>query len=107
VRLVLAGLPRPRTQYVVRDGTGRQVARVDLGWEEHRLAMEYEGAWHFGSYTKVGRDLKRHNRLTAAEWTVLYVTADRLRDDFDGSWPKSGPPCAVVVPRSRAFIADR
>ena len=81
---MLAGLPRPRTQYEVRDHTGTRVARVDLGWEEYRLAVEYEGAWHFGSYTKVGRDLKRHNKLTAAKWTVLYVTADRLRDDFDG-----------------------
>ena len=84
VRLVLAGLPRPRTQYVVRDRTGRPVARVDMGWDKYRLAVEYEGAWHYGSYKQVGRDRKRHNELTAANWNVLYVTADRLRDDFDG-----------------------
>lgn len=45
VGLVLAGLPSPVPQFEGRSG-GRFVARVDLGFPEHRLAIEYEGAWH-------------------------------------------------------------
>jgi very-short-patch-repair endonuclease len=83
VRLVLAGLPRPQTQYVVVD-RGRVVARLDLGWPEYRLGVEYDGLHHVGSSAQMGRDRKRHNDLLRAQWDVLYVTAERLRDDFDG-----------------------
>ena len=80
VRLVLAGLPRPQTQYVVRN-RGRFVARLDMGWPEYHLGAEYDGQDHAG---QLDRDRKRHNAILTAEWDVLYVTAKRLRDDFDG-----------------------
>jgi very-short-patch-repair endonuclease len=79
VRLMLAGLPRPQTQYVVLS-RGRFVARLDLGWPEYRLGMEYDGQDHAG---QLDRDRKRHNAILAAEWDVLYVTAKRLRGEFD------------------------
>jgi hypothetical protein len=82
VRFVLAGLPRPQTQYPVVD-RGRIVARLDMGWPEYRLGAEYDGGHHAG-FAQMGRDRKRHNAILRAGWDVLYVTAERLRDDFDG-----------------------
>ncbi len=66
LRLLLhrSPLPRPVAQFVVRDGGGF-VARVDFAWPEHRIAVEYDGAWH-GGPQQFGKDRRRLNRLTAA-----------------------------------------
>ncbi|MGR6318451.1 hypothetical protein Q2K19_00545 [Micromonospora soli] len=82
VRLVLAGLPRPKTQWVV-SAQGRFVARLDLAWPEFKVAVEYDGLWH-DDPQQFHRDRRRLNQLLGAEWIVLHVTANRLRDDFDG-----------------------
>ena len=51
---------------------------MDFAWPEHRLAVEYEGAWH-GEPQNVARDRARLNRLTAAGWRVVFVTAADVR----------------------------
>ena len=77
VALVLAGL-EPVPQFEVLDG-GRFVARVDLAFPEVRLAVEYEGAHHFVE-DQIARDDERIERLRAAGWRVIRVTAADLRD---------------------------
>jgi hypothetical protein len=81
VRLLLqrSGLPRPVAQHQVLDDRGRFVARVDFAWPEHRLAVEYDGQWH-GDPAQFAKDRQRLNRLAAAGWRVLFVTAADLRD---------------------------
>lgn len=78
LRLLLhrSSLPRPIAQYTVRDDAGF-VARVDFGWPVHRLAVEYDGAWHAQPAQFVA-DRRRLNRLTAAGWRVVFVTAEDL-----------------------------
>lgn len=83
-RLVLAGLPPPQVQFVILDRDGRFVARVDLAWDEYKLAVEYDGLWHVGSAQQLHDDRKRLNAVVGLGWTVLHVTAARLRADFDG-----------------------
>ena len=80
VRLVLhrSSLPDPVAQFVVRAGRVF-VARVDFAWAEHRLALEYDGLWHRDP-AQFAADRDRLNRLTAAGWRVLFVTAADLRD---------------------------
>lgn len=79
--LVMGGLPRPETQIEVFDGCGKFVGRVDLGWRRWRVAVEYDGA-HHRDPAQFAQDLRRHNRLTAAGWTAIRVTAaDVLRPD--------------------------
>lgn len=78
VLLALAGLPAV-PQFTVRDGDGRFVARVDLAFPVHRVAIEYDGAWH-GERGQLTRDRRRLNRLMAAGWTVLHVTAADMRE---------------------------
>jgi very-short-patch-repair endonuclease len=82
VRLVLAGLPKPVSQYVIRDKSRAFVARVDLAWPASKVAVEYDGEWHADA-AQLRRDRRRLNQLTAAGWTVLHVTADRLRHQLD------------------------
>lgn len=77
-RLVLAGLPPPEPQFVVRHA-GRFVARVDLAYPDHALAIEYDGAWHAETGQFAG-DRRRLNRLLAAGWRVVHVTAADMAD---------------------------
>jgi very-short-patch-repair endonuclease len=80
LRLLLhAARLSPVAQYTVLDPDGRFVARVDFAWPERRLAVEYEGRWH-GERQQVARDRARLNRLTAAGWRVVFVTAEDLRE---------------------------
>ncbi|MGY1591275.1 endonuclease domain-containing protein [Geodermatophilus sp. SYSU D00708] len=74
--VVDSGLPAPVARYVVRH-EGHEVARVDFAWPELRIAVEYDGAWHAepGQFAK---DRRRLNRLQAAGWTVVFVTASDL-----------------------------
>ena len=78
VRLLIrrGGLPAPVAQHRVFDEDGF-VARMDFAYPELRLAIEYDGAWH-GAPGQLARDRRRLNRLTAAGWRVLFVTAEDL-----------------------------
>jgi very-short-patch-repair endonuclease len=69
-------LPTPVAQHTVRDEAGF-VARVDLAWPGHRVAVEYDGLWH-AEPGQFARDRQRLNRLTAAGWRVVFVTAADL-----------------------------
>ncbi|MFB9909391.1 endonuclease domain-containing protein [Allokutzneria oryzae] len=76
VLLRMAGFS-PVPQLVVRAGT-KFVARVDLGFEEERVAVEYDGAWH-GETAQLTRDRQRLNDLQEAGWRVVSITAALLR----------------------------
>jgi len=78
LRLLLrrSGLPPPVAQYVVRHG-GAFIARVDFAWPEKKVAVEYDGLWHAES-GQFAKDRQRLNRLTAAGWVVIFVTAADL-----------------------------
>jgi hypothetical protein len=77
VALAMAGLA-PIPQFEVRED-GALVARVDLAWPEARLAIEYEGAYHFEG-SQIIRDDARLDRLAAAGWRVIRLSAADLRD---------------------------
>jgi very-short-patch-repair endonuclease len=91
VLLALAGLIA-QPQYMVRNEDGDVVARVDLAFPDQRLAIEYDGAWH-GDRRQFAKDRQRLNRLVAAGWTVLHVTAADLHDP------------AELVKRIRALLS--
>ena len=78
VLLVLDGLA-PVPQHWVSDADGR-FARPDLAFPELRLAVEYDGGWREGDRWALARDRDRLNRLAAAGWEVVFVTAPLLRD---------------------------
>lgn len=74
--VVRSRLPAPVPQFPVRVD-GRFVARVDLAWPDLRVAVEYDGRWH-AEPGQFARDRQRLNRLQAAGWRVVFVTAEDL-----------------------------
>ena len=75
--LLHAGCPALTAQYQVFDSDGF-VARVDFAYPELKIAIEYDGLWH-GERRAFLDDRRRLNRLVAAGWIVLHVTAEDLQ----------------------------
>jgi hypothetical protein len=91
VALVLAGL-NPVPQYPVHlDG---RTMELDFAWPEAMVALEYEGAYHFDE-TQIVRDDARIERLQAAGWLVIRISAADLRN------------LDAVVQKIRAALATR
>lgn len=78
VLLVQAGVD-VTVQHVVRDRSGAFVARVDLAVVSARVAVEYDGRWH-AQPDQLEKDRRRLNKLQAAGWTVVHVTAADMSD---------------------------
>jgi very-short-patch-repair endonuclease len=93
VALNAAGL-WPETQVVVVAADGRFVARVDLGFREERVGIEYDGAHHRGR-SQFALDRRRLNDLQAAGWQIIFVTAADLVD------------LAPIIDRIRGALAAR
>jgi very-short-patch-repair endonuclease len=81
VLLIEGGLPTPEPQVVIEDENGDFVARADLGYRLEKLAVEYDGAWHFGQRA---RDERRRQAMRDLGWTVIVLTSD----DYY-LWPKA------------------
>lgn len=77
LRLVLirAGFPRPQTQIPVYNEYGVLIAEVDMGWDEIKVAVEYEGDHHWRSRRQFAKDIGRLEALTEAGWIDVRVTA--------------------------------
>jgi very-short-patch-repair endonuclease len=79
--IVRSSLPVPVAQFRIR--TGRVfVAKVDFGWPDRRLAVEYDGLWH-AEPGQFGKDRTRLNQIHAAGWRVFFVTAADLHRPAD------------------------
>lgn len=70
--LINAGLPRPTAQHVIRDSAGTFVARVDLAYLGSKLAIEYDGAFHWDQRRA---DDRRRDAIRALGWTVIVASA--------------------------------
>jgi very-short-patch-repair endonuclease len=81
-RLVLldGGLRRPNTQIVVFDEGGYPFARIDMGYEEFRVGVEYDGEHHWTNAKQHDHDIQRQVELTAHGWIIIRVSADMLRN---------------------------
>lgn len=72
-----AALPRPVSQYTIRDRLGF-VARVDFAFPEPRVAIEVDGFRFHGGRGAFERDASKRNRLAALGWRILVITAQQL-----------------------------
>lgn len=93
VRLLLidAGLPRPQTQIALRELR----IRVDMGWTEWRVAVEYDGIQHWSDRRQRSWDIDRIALLHEAGWAVIRVSVEML------SRPH------VIIERARSALVDR
>lgn len=99
LRLVLvhSELPRPATQIPVPDERGRIVRRIDMGWPQWLVGVEYDGEQHFTNADDYANDIERLEFLAQRGWTIVRVSARQLR------WERP----AVVARVNRALAAAR
>lgn len=78
LRLLLVGTdyPRPRTQIPIYGRYGELVAVLDMGWDEIKVGVEYEGDHHRTDRRQFNRDIARYEALSDLGWIIVRVTAD-------------------------------
>jgi hypothetical protein len=74
--LVRAGFPAPRTQIPVYDEYGQLVAVLDMGWQDIKLAVEYEGDHHRTDRRQFNKDIRRADALAELGWIHVRITAE-------------------------------
>ena len=79
LRLILIddGLPPPRTQILVTDGTNR--AFIDIGYDEPRVGFDYEGAHHSQVRDQYVHDIGRAELIDREGWIDIRVVAEHSR----------------------------
>jgi hypothetical protein len=82
LRLLLldAGLPKPASQLPLLRG-GHLVAVFDLGWEEYKVAAEYDGDYHRTDRRRFVKDIDKLGIAEDEGWIVIRVVSEhRPRD---------------------------
>lgn len=77
--LIRGGLPRPQTQIIVRNVWGGVLARIDMGWEEWLVGVEYDGAQHWTDPRIRANDIERTAELERRGWRLVRVSSELLR----------------------------
>ena len=82
LRLVVidGGLPRPEAQWEVTNPAGVVLWRLDLAYPGEKIAVEYDGAWHWKQRRD---DDRRRAALRALGWEVLVFDADDVYGNPD------------------------
>ncbi|MDT5084147.1 MAG: hypothetical protein QOE52_801 [Mycobacterium sp.] len=93
VVLIQAGLPKPQTQIPVLNEFGSAVAYLDMGWEDVKVAVEYDGEQHRSDRRQYTWDIRRLEMLERLGWIIIRVLA--------GDRP------AEIVGRVRSALARR
>ena len=75
--VVDGGFPRPVTQIMVSDGL--RTAFVDMGWEELRIGLEYDGEQHHSDRPQYVKDIARLEMLGKLDWLVIRVVREHSR----------------------------
>ncbi len=76
-----AGLPPPTTQITIVDEWGRLVRTVDMGWEEFKVASEYDGGQHQTDRRQYVKDLRVLPKLAELGWDVMRVIKEDREAD--------------------------
>jgi very-short-patch-repair endonuclease len=72
LRLLDAGFPVPTAQVPIADDSGRVIYRLDLGWPDRRLGLEYDGAQFHSTEAQLLHDRVRRERLARHHgWSVI------------------------------------
>lgn len=73
LRLIDAGLPTPTTQIPVIERGYWPFAWLDMGWEDYKVAAEYDGDQHRKDRPQYVRDHQRQRRLEKLGWVNIRV----------------------------------
>lgn len=94
--LVESGMRRPVTQIKEYDRCGVVFARIDMGWPEFKVGVEYDGPQHWTDEKRRSRDIDRYAELAALGWILIRVNAEML---YKRPW--------VIVERVVAALRER
>ncbi len=86
-------LPTPRAQIPIHDRWGVVRAQADLGFEEWKVALEYEGRQH-ADVGQFDRDIDRYSLMAADGWVTLRFAKRHLSP-------------TVVLDRTRRTLVSR
>jgi very-short-patch-repair endonuclease len=81
--LVESITPRPVTQIPVRNGYGRVVRRIDMGYPRWKVGVEYDGEQHFTNPDDYANDIERLEFLAHMGWIIVRVSARQFRFERD------------------------
>jgi hypothetical protein len=73
--LINAGLPVPTTQIPVQENW-RRIGLLDMGWEEYKVAVEYDGDHHRSDRRQYAHDQWRLRKLEELGWIIVRVIAE-------------------------------
>lgn len=79
LRLLDAGFPRPDTQIIVADRHGRELVRLDMGYDGKLIAAEYDGVGFHTAPEDQAHDEKRRAYLrNTLGWRISVVGKDSV-----------------------------
>lgn len=76
--LIDAGFPKPRTQIPISVG-GRVKYYLDMGWEDLKVAIEFDGDHHRIDRAQFNRDIVRLEELADLGWIIIRIAAGTPR----------------------------
>lgn len=76
--LVLAGLPEPQVNLILRAADGTWRMRFDLAYPDLKIIIEYDGRQHGWSGQQWKRDARRREELDQMGWRVITVHSDGI-----------------------------
>lgn len=76
--LVRGGLPMPQTQIVFSDDLGNARIRVDMGWPEWKVGVEYDGEQHWTDARQRSWDIERLVIAESEGWIIVRVSAEMM-----------------------------
>lgn len=74
--IVLAGLPEPEVNFIIRDENGDWALRFDLCYPQLKLIIEYDGDHHRLDPRQWSRDLLRREWLERNGWRIIVVNSE-------------------------------
>jgi very-short-patch-repair endonuclease len=80
--LIDEGFPRPQTQIAVPGPDGQPLYFLDMGWEDLKVAVEYDGEHHRTDRPSFAKDVIRLEYIASLRWLVIRVLAEHRRDDI-------------------------
>jgi hypothetical protein len=81
LRLLLtsADMRPSQTQIEVFDSYGEQVGRLDMGWPEWKVGVQYDGKQHWDDPVQRARDIDQGVAYAELGWRIVRVGADLMR----------------------------
>lgn len=93
--LIRGCLPRPATQIPVVNERGRVVRRIDMGWPQWKVGVEYDGEQHFSDSTAYEADIDRLEFHAARGWLIVRVSSHHMKSPI------------AIVRRAESAIVSR